>query len=318
MKQFTSIYDVPDVKELLRDAFACKAEPYHLEHLGKHKTMALLFLNPSLRTRMSTQKAARHLGLDVMTLNIDKEGWKIEMENGVTMDGDKAEHLIEAAGVLSQYCDVLGVRAFPKLESKEDDYTETVLKGFLDNASVPVVSLESATRHPLQSLADLMTIEENKKRDMPKVVLTWAPHPRALPHAVPNSFAEWMVNSDVEFVITCPKGYELDTAFTKGAKVVYDQDEALKDADFVYAKNWSSTEKYGEVAVTDKDWMISAEKMKLTNEGKFMHCLPVRRNMVVADEVLDGDASLVLEQANNRTFAAQAVIKQILENLDNE
>ncbi|GAA4834875.1 N-acetylornithine carbamoyltransferase [Algivirga pacifica] len=312
MKQFTAVHDVTDIDALVKDALACKETPFAWHELGKYKTLGLLFFNPSLRTRMSTQKAAYHLGMNVMVLNVDKDGWKIETEEGVIMNSDKAEHLKEAAAVMSQYCDVLGIRSFPELKDKEEDLKDQVLNDFLKYTTVPVISLESATRHPLQSLADVVTIEENKKVARPKVVLTWAPHPRALPQAVPNSFAEWMNAIDVDFVIACPEGYELDEQFAGNAVVTHNQEEALKDADFVYAKNWSSTTEYGKCVVQDSSWMIDNQKMSLTNEGKFMHCLPVRRNVVVADEVLDGEHSLVIEQANNRTFAAQAVLKNIL------
>ncbi|MEH0154308.1 N-acetylornithine carbamoyltransferase [Limibacter armeniacum] len=312
MEKYTSVHDVPDVTALLNEALQCKKTPWEWENLGKHKTLGLLFFNPSLRTRMSTQKAASHLGLQIISMNIDKDGWKIETEEGVIMDGDKAEHIKEAAGVISQYCDILGVRSFPGLINKQMDYQDEVLQNFIKYASVPVLSLESAIRHPLQSLADLMTIEEHKQTDRPKVVLTWAPHPKPLPQAVGNSFAEWMNQADVDLVITCPEGYELDSQFTGNATITHNQNEALEGADFVYAKNWSSTASYGQVINTDRSWTISKEKMALTNQGKFMHCLPVRRNMVVTDDVLDSPASLVLEQANNRTYSAQAVLKRLI------
>ncbi|WP_281613666.1 N-acetylornithine carbamoyltransferase [Flammeovirga sp. SubArs3] len=314
MEKFLSVNDVPNLDELVKSALEIKANPVAYSEVGKHKMLGLIFFNPSLRTRLSTQRAARHLGMDVMVMNIDKEGWKIETQDGVIMDGDKAEHLKDAAAVISQYCDIIGVRSFPNLNSKEEDYADAVMKDFVKFSHSPIVSLESATRHPLQSLADLVTIRENSSKPKKKVVLTWAPHPRALPQAVPNSFAEWMnAADDVELVITAPEGYELDPEFAGDATFTTNQDEALKDADFVYAKNWSSTKEYGKVVCTDKSWEVTAEKMALTNDGKFMHCLPIRRNVVASDEVLDSDNSLIIAEANNRTFAAAAVLRAILE-----
>ncbi|MEQ8242615.1 N-acetylornithine carbamoyltransferase [Fulvivirga sp.] len=314
MKNFTSIKDVPDVKALLQLALEVKKQPYNYKSYGENKTLGLLFFNPSLRTRMSTQKAAQNLGMQVMVMNLNSDGWQIELEDGAVMNQGTQEHIKEAAGVISQYCDIMGVRTFPSLTDKEADYSEKVLNKFLEHTLVPVISLESATLHPLQSFADLITIEEQKKIAKPKVALSWAPHVRSLPQAVPNSFAQWMNNTDVDFVITNPEGFDLAEEFTNGTKVIHDQDEALKGADFVYAKNWSSYEDYGKIRTDLNDWQITNKKMSLTNNGKFMHCLPVRRNLVVADEVLDSSASIVLEQANNRTYAAQTVLLNILKN----
>lgn len=314
MKKFTSVKDIDSLPDWVETAKKLKANPYAFKHLGENKTLGLLFFNPSLRTRLSTQKAAMNLGMNMMVMNLNSDGWSIELEDGTVMDQGTQEHIKEAAGVISQYCDIIGVRTFPGLKNRDEDYNEKILNKFIQNALVPVVSLESATLHPLQSLADVLTIEEQKKTPKPKVVLTWAPHPRALPQAVPNSFAEWMKVADVDFVIANPEGFDLAPEFTEGVTVLHNQDEALKDADFVYAKNWSSYVDYGKIGEGFNDWQITAEKMALTNQGKFMHCLPVRRNVIVADAVLDSDASLVLEQANNRTYAAQAVLYKMLQN----
>jgi N-succinyl-L-ornithine transcarbamylase len=315
MKHFTSIHDVSDLKALLKEAFEIKKDPYKLEHLGHHKTMCLLFFNSSLRTRLSTQKAAENLGMKTIVFNINEEGWKIETEFGVVMDGDKAEHIKEAAGVIGRYADIIGIRSFAGLKDRQADYAEPVINQFIKYAGVPIVSMEAATRHPLQSFADVITIEEFKKKERPKVVLTWAPHPKALPHAVPNSFIEWVVAAGYEVVVTHPKGYELAPEFMNGAVLEYDQNKAFKDADFIYAKNWSNYNDYGKVLNTDRNWTVNAEKMQLTNHAKFMHCLPVRRNMIVADEVIDSADSIVLEEAENRLYSAQTVLKKILENL---
>lgn len=312
MKNFISVKDVKNVDKLVKEALELKKDPFQHKELGRNKTMGLIFLNPSLRTRLSTEKAAKNLGMDVMAMNFSKDGWGLETSSGVIMNGTAGEHIKEAAAVIGQYCDVIGVRSFPKLESKKDDYADTIIKKFIKHSGRPVVSLESATLHPLQSLADAMTIQEYKKKERPKVVLTWAPHIKSLPQAVPNSFAQWMTKSDVDFVITHPEEYELDAKFTGDAKIIYDQNEALKGADFVYAKNWSSVKDYGKTLTQDSSWMISKEKMKQTNDGYFMHCLPVRRNVVVSGGVLDSDRSLVIQQAGNREFAAQAVLKNIL------
>lgn len=313
MINFTTYSDIEDLDSLVNLAKKIKEQPLQNESLGKGKTIGLLFFNSSLRTRLSTQKAAQNLGLNVIVLNLSNEGWQLEFEEGVTMNNDKAEHVIEAAQVVSQYCDIIGIRTFAGLTNKEEDYYETVLNQFIKYANVPVVSLESATLHPLQSLADVLTIQEHQKVKKPKVVLSWAPHVKPLPQAVANSFVQWVKNTNVDLVITNPKGYDLSEEFTEGISIIHHQNEALKNADFVYAKNWSQYVDYGKISNEFKDWQITAEKMKLTNNAMFMHCLPVRRNVVVADEVLDGKNSLVIEQANNRTYAAQVVLTKILQ-----
>ena len=314
MQQFLSIKDVPVPAGLLTEAIALKADPLAYASLGKDKTLVLLFFNASLRTRLSTQKAAQTLGMNVMVMDIGSEGWQLEFEDGVVMNGTSQEHIREAAAVVSQYADIIGLRTFPGLKDKQKDYSEEILLNFVAYATVPVISLESATLHPLQSLADWITISEHSTKTRPKVVLTWAPHPRALPQSVANSFSQWMTQADVEFVITHPKGYELDPYFTKNALIEYNQDKALAEADFVYAKNWSSYTSYGQLLSTDSAWQITSEKMKLTREARFMHCLPVRRNVVVSDTVLDDANSLVIKQAENRVYAAQIVLKSILDN----
>ncbi|MBL0330728.1 MAG: acetylornithine carbamoyltransferase [Bacteroidetes bacterium] len=314
MKYFTTVHDVKNVNDLVHEALIIKKNPYAFSQLGKNKTIGLIFMNPSLRTRLSTQKAAMNLGMNVIVMNIDKEGWALEMEDGAIMNGQGVEHVKDAAAVLGQYCDIIGIRCFPSLINKQEDYGEKVLLKFMKHCHVPIVSLESATLHPLQSLSDLITITENwNKSRKPKVVLSWAPHIKALPQAVANSFSEWMCEADVEFVITHPEGYDLCEEFTKGATVHYNQQEALRDADFVYVKNWSSYSDYGKVVSTNSDWMLTNEKLKSTNMAKVMHCLPVRRNVELSDEVLDGRNSLVLEQASNRVYAAQAVLKKLLD-----
>lgn len=315
MKLFSSVNDVTNIDALVKEALALKQNPYAHQDLGKNKTLALVFLNPSLRTRMSTQKAALNLGMNVMVLNIDKEGWALELRDGVVMDGTTVEHIREAAGVMGQYADIIGVRSFPGLRNREEDYSEMIFNKFVEFCKVPVVSLESATRHPLQSLADLVTITELKTTARPKVVLTWAPHIKPLPQAVPNSFAEWMCKADVDFTIVQPKGYELCADFTQGAKIEYDQDEALKSADFIYVKNWSAYEPYGNILGKNEEWMLTNQKLKNTNDAKIMHCLPVRRNLELSDEILDGPNSIVVHEAGNRVWAAQAVLKQMLESL---
>jgi N-succinyl-L-ornithine transcarbamylase len=315
MKLFSSVHDVIDVKALVAEALQLKQNPYAHQHLGKNKTLGLVFLNPSLRTRMSTQKAAMNLGMNVMVLNIDKEGWALELREGVIMNGTTVEHIKEAAAVMGQYLDIIGVRSFPGLKNREEDYSEVVFNKFVEYCGIPLVSLESATRHPLQSLADLVTIEELKTKTSPKVVLTWAPHIKALPQAVPNSFAEWMCKADVDFTITQPAGYELSTDFTQGANITTNQEQALADADFIYVKNWSAYEPYGQIFPGNKDWMLTNEKLKNTNNAKVMHCLPVRRNLELSDEILDGPNSIVVHEAGNRVWAAQAVLKQMLQAL---
>lgn len=316
MKFFTSVNDVKNIDALVLDAIALKKNPYAYPQLGKNKTIGLIFMNPSLRTRLSTQKAAMNFGMNVMVMNIDKEGWALEMEEGAVMNGTTVEHIKDAAAVMGQYCDVIGIRCFPGLKNKEEDYSENVLRKFIKYCKVPVVSLESATLHPLQSLADLITIKEEwKEKKQPKVVLTWAPHIKPLPQAVSNSFSEWMCKADVDFTITHPKDYELAPEFTKGAKIVHDQNEALRDADFIYVKNWSAYNDYGKILCTDTSWMLTNEKLKITSNAKVMHCLPVRRNVELSDEILDGPNSLVQKQAFNRLFSAQAVLKNVLEAL---
>lgn len=311
MQQFESVSDVKQLNKLIQKGLDIKGQPLQYESLGKGKTLVLLFFNPSLRTRLSTQKAGINLGMSVISMNAG-QGWQLEFEDGNIMNMDKAEHIREAAAVISQYADIIGLRTFPSLTDKEKDYSDFIFRQFIRFASVPVVSLESAIRHPLQSLADLITIEEHKTKARPKVVLSWAPHPRALPQAVSNSFLEWVYQSDAELLITHPEGYELAPEFAKDIPVIYNQQEAFEGADFIYTKNWSSYKTYGKILPQHSDWMITPEKMALTDNGKFMHCLPVRRNVVVADGVLDSDASLVIQQANNRTFAAQAVLHEIL------
>ena len=312
MRHFTSVHDVTNLKRLLEEAISIKEKPFQYETLGKHRTMGLMFFNPSLRTRLSTQKAAQNLGMNSLVLNINEDSWKIETRFGVVMNGNKAEHIKEAAGVIGRYCDIIGVRSFPMLKDREVDYSESVINQFIQYAGVPIVSMESATRHPLQSFADVITIEQYKKTERPKVLLAWAPHCRALPQSVPNSFAEWAVAANYDVVITHPEGYELDPMFTKGATIEYDREKAYKDADFVYAKNWSSYNNYGMILCDDLAWTCNTKNMALTNEAKFMHCLPVRRNLVVSDEVIDSPNSIVLEEAANRVISAQTILREIL------
>jgi N-succinyl-L-ornithine transcarbamylase len=315
MKNFTSVYDLPSIEAGLREAFIVKKEPYNFQHLGKNKTMILMFFNSSLRTRLSTQKAAENLGMKVMVLDVNQGAWKLETERGVIMDGDKAEHLLEAVPVIGSYADIIGVRSFAGLVNRDDDYNEIIINQFVQHSGVPVVSMEAATRHPLQSFADLVTIEEYKKVAKPKVLISWAPHPRALPQAVANSFVEWMRQTDYELVVTHPKGYELAPEFMGDIKVEYDQMKAFEGADFVYAKNWASYTDYGKILSKDMNWTVSERQMAVTNEAKFMHCLPVRRNMVVTDGVIESPNSIVIPEAANRVVSAQAVLKMILEKL---
>ena len=317
MRHFTSVKEIGDLKEAVKEALEIKADRYKYCELGKNKTLMMIFFNSSLRTRLSTQKAALNLGMNVIVLDINQGAWKLETERGVIMDGDKPEHLLEAIPVIGSYCDVIGVRSFARFENKADDYNEIILNQFIKYSGRPVFSMEAATRHPLQSFADLITIEEHKQKERPKVVLTWAPHPKALPQAVPNSFAEWMNATDYEFVITHPKGYELAPEFVGNAKVEYDQMKAFEGADFIYAKNWSaySDENYGKVLSTDRDWTVSSRQMAVTNNAYFMHCLPVRRNMIVTDEVIESPRSLVIPEAANREISATVVLKRILESL---
>ena len=318
MMNYLSVKDIDSMAEWVSEARDLKKNPLAYRDLGKDKTIGLLFFNPSLRTRLSTQKAAQNLGLTTMVMNFDKEGWALEYGDGIIMDQGKSEHIKEAAQVISQFCDIIAIRAFASLEDKEKDKAEIVLNGFAKYASVPIVNMESSVGHPLQALADAITLDEDKQRlqgRRPKVVLSWAPHPKSLPHAVANSFVEMMQKQDADFVITHPKGYELDPEIVGTSLVEYSQDKAFEGADYIYTKNWSSFIDYGKALSKDTSWMISAEKMDLTNDARFMHCLPVRRNVVVEDAVLDHPNSLVVEQANNRTFSAQTVLKKILEKL---
>ncbi|MDE7350484.1 MAG: acetylornithine carbamoyltransferase [Muribaculaceae bacterium] len=317
MKKFTCVQDIGPLDKALAEAALIKKDKFAFTGLGRNKTLLMIFFNSSLRTRLSTQKAAMNLGMNVIVLDVNQGAWKLETERGVIMDGDKAEHLLEAIPVMGCYCDIIGVRSFASLTNKKDDYEEKVISQFIKYSGKPVFSMEAATRHPLQSFADLITIEEYKTKERPKVVMTWAPHPKALPQAVPNSFAEWMIAAGYDFVITHPHGYELDSAFTKGAKIEYDQRKAFEGADFIYAKNWSAytDPNYGKVLSTDRDWTVDAEKMALTDNAFFMHCLPVRRNMIVTDDVIESERSIVIPEAANREISAQVVIKRLLENL---
>ncbi|WP_299048496.1 N-acetylornithine carbamoyltransferase [uncultured Polaribacter sp.] len=312
MKHYTSINDINNINTWIEEAKALKENPLANIDLGKNKTLGLLFFNSSLRTRLSTQKAALNLGMNPIVMNVSGDAWGIEFGDGTIMNGNTAEHIKEAAAVVSQYCDVIAVRAFPGLTDKEKDESEHILNSFIEFASVPIVNMESATGHPLQGLTDAITIVENTTKKKPKVVLSWAPHIKALPHAVANSFTQAMQKMDVEFVITNPEGYNLNPEITKDTPIYHNQEEAFKNADFVYTKNWSSYEDYGKVINTDSNWMITKEKI---GHAKFMHCLPVRRNVIVEDAVLDSNNSIVIQQANNRTYAAQLVLKKILENL---
>ena len=320
MKQFISVNDVPDINALVKKALAYKANPFSDKALGAGKRIGLLFLNPSLRTRLSTQIAASNLGMEAIVFNVDKEGWALEFEEGAIMSGNTVEHIKDAAPILGQYFDVLAIRTFPSLKNKEDDYSEMFVNQFIKYAGVPVVSLESATLHPLQSLTDIITIQEDSRlttRDSRlKIVLTWAPHIKPLPQCVANSFAQW-VNAwgEADFVITHPEDYELDEKFTKGATIIKDQNEALKDADYVYVKNWSTYTDYGKIYENDPEWMLTNEKLALTNNAKVMHCLPVRRNVELSDEILDGPNSIITQEAGNRVWAAQAVLANLLTSL---
>lgn len=317
MKTYTNVKDLGDLNLAVKEALEIKNDRYAYKHLGENKTLLMVFFNSSLRTRLSTQKAGMNLGMNVMVLDINQGAWKLETERGVIMDGDKSEHILEAIPVMGSYCDIIGVRAFAQFENKQDDYEEKILNQFIKYSGKPVFSMEAATGHPLQGFADLITIEEYKKTQRPKVVLTWAPHPKALPQAVPNSFADFMNEADVDFVITHPEGYELDPKFVRGAKVEYNQDKALAGADFVYAKNWAAyaDPNYGKILSKDMSWTVTTEKMALTNEAYFMHCLPVRRNMIVSDDVIESPQSIVIPEAANREISAQTVIKRMLESL---
>ncbi|MFK7058727.1 N-acetylornithine carbamoyltransferase [Flavobacterium oreochromis] len=312
MKHFTSIHDIKDPISLINQAIELKDNTKQLS-IGKNKTIGLLFFNSSLRTRMSTQKAAQNLGMEVMLLNVTNDTWALEYEEGAVMNGNTIEHIKDAATVMGLYCDILAIRCFPNLQNKEEDYQDKIINQFIQYAKVPIVSLESATRHPLQSLADMMTIQEHKNKIKPKIVLTWAPHIKPIPQVVANSFAEWTLACGYDLTITHPKDYELSQEFTKGARIEYDQERALQDADFVYVKNWSSYTNYGKVLPVQENWMLTNQKLNVTNSAKIMHCLPVRRNVELSDEVLDSKNSLILEQAQNRVYAAQIVLKKILE-----
>jgi N-succinyl-L-ornithine transcarbamylase len=327
MKHFISSTDSPNIKSLVQKALAYKQNPTADKQLGAGKRMGLLFLNPSMRTRLSTQIAAQNLGMEPVVFNVGQEGWSLEFEEEAIMSGTTVEHVKDAAPILGNYFDILGIRTFPSLKNKEDDYSELYIKQFIKYSGIPIVSLESATLHPLQSLTDIITITEHLNNSSnssapipairgrrPKVVLTWAPHVKPLPQCVANSFAQW-INAwgEADFVITHPEDYELDTQFTKGATITHNQEEALKDADFVYVKNWSTYTDYGRIYCNDPDWMLTNEKLQATNNAKVMHCLPVRRNVELSDEILDGPNSIVTQQASNRVWAAQAVLAEILE-----
>ena len=312
MKNFLSLHDVNDLDAMINQALSYKAQPRSQSHLGSGKTLGLVFMNPSLRTRLSTQRAAYNLGMDVMVININQDSWNLEFQDGAIMDGQTVEHVKDAANVMSQYCDIIGIRTFAGLQDRQLDYQEQTLNSFVKYTSVPVISMESATLHPLQSLADLVTIREYQSVPKPKIVLSWAPHPKPLPQAVANSFLQWADQLEGQLTVTHPPGYELNPEYTEGCRIIHDQAEAFAEADFIYAKNWSSYESYGKVLSTDKSWTIDDSKMALTNNARFMHCLPIRRNMIATDSVID--QSLVVEQAHNRIFAAQAVLTEILEN----
>lgn len=320
MKSFFHVQDIGNLGKALEEAAQVKATPFAWKHLGENRTIMLVFFNSSLRTRLSSQKAALNLGMNPIVLNIGQDSWKLETEMGVVMDGDKSEHLREAIPVMTSYCDMIGIRSFAGLTDREYDYNETVLRQFMEFGGKPVISLESATVHPCQAFADLITIEEYKKKRRPKVVMTWAPHPKALPQAVPNSFAEWMNAADVDFVIAQPEGYELDPRFAGNARIEYDQMKALEGADFVYAKNWScpgvkDPSQYGKILSKDMSWTVDDRHMAVTDNAYFMHCLPVRRNMIVSDSVIDAPTSLVIPEAANRVVSAQVVMKRMLESL---
>jgi N-succinyl-L-ornithine transcarbamylase len=314
MRNFTNVTDICDLKAAVKEALEVKANRFAYQHLGKNRTLLMVFFNSSLRTRLSTQKAAMNLGMNTIVLDVNQGAWKLETERGVIMDGDKSEHLLEAIPVMGCYCDVIGVRSFAQFESKEDDYNEVIINQFIQYSGRPVFSMEAATRHPLQSFADLITIEEYKRTPRPKVVLSWAPHPKALPQAVPNSFAEWMNATDYDFVITHPEGYELAPEFVGNARIEYNQDKAFEGADFIYAKNWAAyaDPNYGQILSKDRAWTVGARQMALTNNAHFMHCLPVRRNMIVTDEVIESAQSIVIPEAANREVSAQTALKRML------
>jgi N-succinyl-L-ornithine transcarbamylase len=317
MKTFTNVRDLGNLKDAVSEALKVKQNRFGYQSLGRNKTLLMVFFNSSLRTRLSTQKAAMNLGMNTMVLDINQGAWHLETERGVVMDGDKPEHILEAIPVMGCYGDIIGVRSFARFENKEDDYSENILQQFIKYSGKPVFSMEGATTHPLQAFADLITIEEHKTKVRPKVVLTWAPHPKALPQAVPNSFADFMNEADVDFVITHPQGYELDPRFVRNARIEYNQHKAFENADFIYAKNWAafSDEHYGRILSKDRNWTVDSNKMKLTNQAKFMHCLPVRRNMIVTDDVIESPCSIVIPEAANREISCQVVLKRMLESL---
>lgn len=314
MEKFISVKDVANIDDLVQKALAYKADPFKDKTLGTHKRIGCLFLNPSMRTRLSTQIAAQNLGMEAIVFNVGSEGWSLEFEEGAVMNGTTVEHVKDAAPIMGSYFDILAIRTFPSLKSREDDYSEQYINQFVKYAGIPIVSLESATLHPLQSLTDVITITETfKEQRRPKVVLTWAPHVKPLPQCVANSFAQW-INAwgKADFVVTHPEGYELDEQFTRGATITHNQDEALKDADYIYVKNWSSFKEYGQILSTDLSWMLTNEKLATTHSAKVMHCLPVRRNVELSDEILDGPSSIITQEASNRVWAAQAVLAEIL------
>lgn len=314
MKNFININNVKDYQGLIKESIEIKNNPYSFKKIGINKTLGLIFFNSSLRTRLSTLKAAKMLGLETIVMNFNNEGWEIEFEEKTIMSKNSAEHVKEAAQVISQYCDIIGIRAFAELKNKNHDESEIIINSFVKYGSVPIINLESSCAHPLQALADAITIEEHKNKSNPKIVISWAPHPKSLPHAVANSFINMAKMSNYDLVITNPVGYDLNPKITNGINVTHNQEEAFKNADFIYTKNWSSYNDYGKVLINNDKWMINKRKMEITNNAKFMHCLPVRRNVVVEDAVLDSNYSLVINQANNRTYAAQTILKKIILN----
>ena len=320
MKTFFNVEDLGNIKDALAEAKEIKNNRFGYQEIGKNKTLLMIFFNNSLRTRLSTQKAAMNLGMNVIVLDVNAGAWKLETERGVIMDGDKSEHLLEAIPVMGSYCDIIGIRSFAGLSDRDFDYAETIVNQFVKYSGRPVYAMETATVHPLQAFADLFTIEEYKQTARPKVVLSWAPHCKSLPQAVPNSFAQWMNAADVNFVITHPEGYELDPKFAGNAKIEYNQKKAFKNADFIYAKNWScpgvsNIADYGKIINKDPSWTVDTEHMSWTNNGYFMHCLPVRRGLIVTDDVIESDHSLVIPEAANREISAEVVIKRMLESL---
>ena len=314
MRNFINSRDIIDYQYLLNDINKHKNNSTDLSFVGKNKVLGLLFFNPSLRTRLSTQKAAMNLGFKSIVMNFKDDGWQLEFDENIIMSGKKAEHIKDAAKVISQYCDILGIRAFAELKDKKNDNSDKIINSFVKYASIPILNLESSVAHPLQALADAATINENKNSNKPKIVLSWAPHPKSLPHAVANSFINMCKINNYDLTITNPKGYDLSKKITEGIQIINDQELAFKNADFIYAKNWSSYDQYGKVLLNDDSWIINENKMKLTNNAFFMHCLPVRRNVVVTDSVLDSNRSLVIQQANNRTYATQTILKELISN----